>query len=173
MLAATTPPAAGAASSDESEGTQQRAQRQAQQQQLLVALGQKMKEAQTSQFHQMRGLLKKKGGASRSLPFHGTTWHWRYCVLHPHALAIHDGHSRPKALRSAVPLKHVFNVTAATHDESGGRQFAFTLHTSLGRDWVFCCMSEIDARNWLDALRAVCTLTHGAGLANVLSGQTT
>ena len=107
------------------------------QNQLLATLARQMKEAET--FQQMRGLLKKRGGAQHSLPLRGTTWHWRFCVLHPHALAIHDGSDRPKALRSAVPLKHVLTVVPATEEEAGGRTFAFALHTSLGRSWIFCC----------------------------------
>ena len=124
---------------------------------------------QAETFRPMRGLLKKRGGASRGLGV--TTWHWRFCVLHKHALAIHSGHDRPHELRSAVPLKHVLQVAPATAEQSGGRSFAFALHTSVGRSWVFCCMSETDLQEWIKALRAVCVLTHGAGLSNALDQQ--
>ena len=115
----------------------------------------------------MRGLLKKRGGSSLGMNI--TTWHWRFCVLHRHALAVHDGKDRPQALRSVVPMKHVLQIVPATVQESGGRTFAFAIHTSLGRTWTFCCMSEEDVHAWVTALRAVCTLTHGAGLTQVLS----
>lgn len=116
----------------------------------------------------LRGLLKKRGGASHHLPFHSITWHWRFCVLHPHALAVHEGSDRPKALRSVVPLKHVLAVTPATIEESGGRSFGFALHTSLGRSWVFCCMGQADLDKWTSALHALCALTHASGISKAL-----
>jgi hypothetical protein len=128
---------------------------------LLTALEQRM-QSETPD-NSMRGLLKKRGGGAML-----TTWHWRFCILHPHALAIHDGKDMPKALRSAVPLKHALEVRPATAEESGGREYAFALETSLGRTWVFCCMSQTDYDGWLARLRASITLTHGAGLSRAL-----
>ena len=131
--------------------------------QLMSALTEKMhKEA----FEPMRGLLKKRGGGSRI-----TTWHWRFCVLHPHAIAIHEGTDRPKQIRSVVPLKHIVQVCSATADESGDRPYAFAVHTSVGRSWVFCCMSQMDYDSWLNRLKTACALTHGAGLQRILGGR--
>ena len=134
--------------------------------QLAASIARKMAEAEP-EFAQVRGLLKKRGGAARGL---SVTWHWRFCVLHRHALAVHDGKDRPKELRSAVPLKHVLRVEAATAAECGERDFAFALRTDLegGRSWIFCCMGEDELQQWLRALRAACALTHGGGLASAL-----
>ena len=119
----------------------------------------------------MRGLLKKKGGAMVSAGM-VTTWHWRYCVLHHHALAIHEGRSVPGNLRSALPLKHALRIDVATEKESGKRDFAFAIETDLGRAWTFCCMSQADLELWLRRLRECATRTHAAGLSNALqSGQ--
>lgn len=125
-----------------------------------------------SGFTPMRGLLKKKGGAAHGLK---VTWHWRFCILHRHGLAIHDGTDRPKGLRSAVPLKHVRRVEPPTADECGGRSAAFALRTDIdgGRSWIFCCMGEVELQAWLAALHNACALTHGSGLANELQQATT
>lgn len=134
-------------------------------QQLLSTLAARM---EMESYKQMRGLLKKRGGGGRT---GRTTWHWRFCILHPHAVAIHDGTDSPKGLRSAVPLKHVVHVGQATAEESGGRAFAFTLRTSIGRDWVFCCMGQTDLDAWLACIRTCLTITHGRGLTNALQEQ--
>lgn len=115
----------------------------------------------------MRGLLKKRGGAAVSAGM-VTTWHWRFCVLHNHALAIHDGHSRPKTLRSAIPLKHVLRIAPAADAESGKRPFAFTIETDLDRSWTFCAMSQGDFDTWLSRIRECTKLTHASGLSHAL-----
>ena len=99
----------------------------------------------------MRGLLKKRGGGLRTGK---ATWHWRFCILHSHALAIHEGKDCPKALRSSVALKHVLRVEPATHEEAMGREeMAFSLHTTTGRTYVFCTMGEMDLSKWMDCIR--------------------
>ena len=137
--------------------------------QLLATLAQKFQESESS-FQGMRGLLKKRGGAAR---FSKVTWHWRSCVLHKHALTIHDGKDRPTNLRSVVPLKHVLRVERATAEESGDRSFAFTVFTDLegGRSWVFCCMNATDLDAWLAALHVACALTHAGGLTRSLNAR--
>jgi hypothetical protein len=100
-------------------------------------------------YRSMRGLLKKKGSGAR---LGVTTWHWRYCVLHSHALAVHEGKDRPKALRSSVPLAKVLRVELSTNDEAGGRSLAFSLHTAE-RTFVFCCLAEVDLRAWVEAIQ--------------------
>ena len=136
---------------------------------LLAKLETATQEAEAS-FQPMRGLLKKRGGAAR---FSKVTWHWRFCVLHRHALAIHDGRDRPLGLRSAIPLKHVSHVDRATPDECGDRAFAFAVRTDLdgGRAWIFCCMGEAELDEWLRCLHAACALTHGSGLSNALQAS--
>lgn len=116
------------------------------------------------EFQPMRGLLKKRGGGSRI-----TTWHWRFCVLHPHAIAIHDGTDRPGPIRSAVPLKHVVQVSHASAAQSGDRPFAFAVHSSVGRAWVFCCMSSADLEAWVARLKRACALRTGMGLSRALA----
>lgn len=114
-------------------------------------------------FEPIRGLLKKRGGGRRF-----TTWHWRFCLLHPHAIAVHGGIDRPGAIRSAVALKHVVNVCNASAAECGDRPFAFAVHCD-DRSWVFCCMSAADHEAWVTRLKRACALTHGSGLSRALA----
>jgi hypothetical protein len=119
---------------------------------LAGTLRRKLQSCMTQEVYlPMRGVLKKKGGGKRTA---FQTWNWRYCVLHDHALVVHDGKDKPGAVRSSVPLKDVLLVRPeGTADESGGRPFAFCLQ-SIDRTWIFCAMSGSDMNTWIAKIQA-------------------
>ena len=83
------------------------------------------------------------------------TWHWRFCVLHDHALVVHEGKDAPgpsAIVRSAIALKDVLSV-GPEFKENNGRQFCFSLLTEA-RTWVFCTMNEADCMQWISHIQA-------------------
>ena len=100
----------------------------------------------------MQGPLKKRGGGSRV-----TTWHWRFCILHEHALSIYQAAEKATRLRSSLPLQSVMHIRPAERWECGGREFAFSLLTGGqplkgGRTYVFCCSSAEEVTQWMTSL---------------------
>ena len=83
------------------------------------------------------------------------TWHWRFCVLHDHALVVHEGKDAPgpsQIVRSAIALKDVLSV-GPEFKENNGRPFCFSLLTEA-RTWVFCTMNEADCMQWISHIQA-------------------
>ncbi len=91
-----------------------------------------------------RGVLQKKGGGRV------VTWHWRYCVLHPSALVVHEGTDSPGPIRSSILIKDIMLVTPDA--DAGGRPFALSVQTAE-RTFVFCAMSKEDLDTWCASIR--------------------